>query len=225
MQKINFVNNSTPALNAANLNQLQDNVANSLEVFENDFETHSGVSNVDANNYKTNGIYYLGTGCQNVPSNWIKLIVCGGHDVSQLAIKVNGTEPLMYFRTYDGSNWSGWQLVNAVYEAGSNTNGNYRKYADGTMICWNQISVQDQAINSTYGSLYQGTRTITFPAEFITDPVVTCSQFQWGTSASWGSVVSTSTTGATIRGIDAISRATGTNCVIGWYAIGRWKWL
>lgn len=181
--------------------------------------------NVDVNDFRESGLYYFGPDCENIPAPWSKVIVNGGYDISQLGIHVDSNQPEAYIRGYDGTNWSGWKLINSVYEAGSNSNGNYRKYADGTMICWNQISVKDQAINNAYGSLYQGTRTITFPATFLTDPVVACTQFQWGTSASWGTVYSTGTSSATLRGIDVLSRATGTNCVIGWYAIGRWKWI
>ncbi len=51
-----------------------------------------------------------------------------------------------------------------------------------------------------------------------------CSQFIWGTGASWGSVVTlNSSSTMTVRGYDVYSRSTGTNCRIGWFAIGRWK--
>lgn len=108
-------------------------------------------------------------------------------------------------------------------ESGSNENGNWIKYSDGTMICWNHIEVTDQAIDTTYGSLYQGSRTISFPVAFNSTPSVHCSLFHWGTSASWGCVVGANTTAATIRGLDISSRATGTICEISWQAIGRWK--
>ena len=112
----------------------------------------------------------------------------------------------------------------SIIESGSNTNGNYVKYADGTMICYLNIEVTDQALNNAYGSLYQGSRTWTYPVEFIDNNVsVHCGQFQWGTSASWGTVVSADKTSANLRGIDAFSRATGTATKIQAMAIGRWK--
>ena len=92
------------------------------------------------------------------------------------------------------------------------------------MICYMNISVTDQAINNSYGSLYQSTRTWTFPVAFIDNNVsVCCSQFQWGTSASWGTVVGADKNTATLRGIDAFSRATGTEVKIQAIAIGKWK--
>lgn len=113
---------------------------------------------------------------------------------------------------------------NSIIESGSNANGNYVKYADGTMICYMNISVTDQALNNAYGSnLYQGSRTWTYPVAFADNNVsVNCGQFQWGTSASWGTVVSADKNSANLRGIDAFSRATGTETKIQAIAIGRW---
>ena len=112
-----------------------------------------------------------------------------------------------------------------IIESGSNTNGKYIKFADGTMICWNYIEVTDQAINGAYGSLYDGSRVITYPVAFTATPVLTCSMFKHGTSASWGTTSDNSTplTKGTLKGIDAYSRASGTLCRIAWHAIGKWK--
>ena len=88
------------------------------------------------------------------------------------------------------------------------------------------MTVTNQAINNSYGSLYQGTRTITFPVAFVGDtPSVQCSEFQYGTQASWGAVVGNETTLTTckLRGFDVASRPTGTSCYISWFAIGKWK--
>lgn len=142
MEKINFINNQAPALNATNLNQLQTNIENA---------------------------------------------------------------------------------INSVVESGSNSNGNWIKYSDGTMICWRQETVTDQAINTAYGSLFQGARNYTYPIPFSSQPSVTCTSFQYGTGASWGTVVNVSTTTVVLRGFDAFSRATGENCTIGYIAIGKWK--
>lgn len=114
-------------------------------------------------------------------------------------------------------------VIGSEIESGSNENGNWVKYSDGTMICWNYMQVTDQAIDNAYGSLYQGSRTIYFPVAFNSTPSVHCSLFHWGTSASWGCVASATTIAAVIRGLDIFSRTTGTICEISWQAIGRWK--
>lgn len=115
-----------------------------------------------------------------------------------------------------------------VVASGSNGNGNYIKFCDGTMICWNYIEVTDQAIANEYRAnvIYQGTRNITYPQAFVGNPpVLTCSMFKWGNSASWGGTTDNSTplTNGTLRGYDSFSRASGTICKISWYAIGKWK--
>lgn len=111
-----------------------------------------------------------------------------------------------------------------IVDSGSNANGYYVKFYDGTMIQYFNDEVTDQAINNAYGSLFQGSRTWTYPVEFYDNNVaVHCGQFQWGTSASWGTVVSADKTSANLRGIDAFSRATGTAVKIQAIAIGKWK--
>lgn len=47
MEKIDFVNNSTPALNATNLNKLQDNIEDAIEESTN---ITSGTSNPSGGN-------------------------------------------------------------------------------------------------------------------------------------------------------------------------------
>jgi len=112
-----------------------------------------------------------------------------------------------------------------VEDSGSNSRGYWIKYNDGTLIQWNSMTVTDQAINNAYGSIYQRTRDVIFPISFLnTDGLtVLCGAFLWGTSASWGSVMSATKTAATLRGYDYYSRATGTSCYISWLAIGKWK--
>lgn len=112
----------------------------------------------------------------------------------------------------------------AIIERGSNANGEYIRFADGTQICFLNITVSDQAISDAYGSFFIGTRTWTFPASFIAEPSCSCSMFLWGTGASWGSIgtLSPSATSATLRGFDITSRATGTSTRIAAQAIGRW---
>lgn len=116
-------------------------------------------------------------------------------------------------------------LFGTIFEKGQNENGNYIKFTDGTLIQWNTITVTDQAINSVYGNLYQGTRIITFPIPFINGYYSAhCSQFQYGTAATWGAVVNRDTNSTmTIRGFDAYSRASGARTSISWFAIGYWK--
>lgn len=110
----------------------------------------------------------------------------------------------------------------AIIERGSNANGSYIKFADGTLICTYNATVTDQAITTAYGTLFTGTRTWTFPHVFVgTTAVMT--QGKWSTQASWNTVGSATTTAVTVYFLDIASRATGSNTALNFIAIGRWK--
>ena len=117
------------------------------------------------------------------------------------------------------------KYYSGIVESGSNSNGSYIKFSDGTMICYLNITVTDQAIDTQYGtsSLYFGRRTWTFPVAFIKEPNVSCGRFKWGTSGSWGSAMEATKTIANLMGYDMYSRASGTRTIISATAIGKWK--
>lgn len=106
----------------------------------------------------------------------------------------------------------------SVKEAGVD----FVKLKSGLQICW--ISSTEQvAMTSAYGSLYQGTFIWEFPVPFAEPPAVSVGAVRWGTGASWGTLAGApSTTQATLRGIDILSRASG-DTYINAVAIGRWK--
>lgn len=95
------------------------------------------------------------------------------------------------------------------------------KFADGTMIAYYRQTISDDLV-LTYGPFYYTTKSWTFPISFYEAPVVSCSEFKWGASSSWGSVSTVSTSAAILRGMDAYSRTTG-SIVIAAMAVGRWK--
>lgn len=99
---------------------------------------------------------------------------------------------------------------------------NYIRYDNGLQICWINSNV-NMAINTAYGSLYQGSYTWIYPVEFVSAPAVTVGAVRWGTGASWGTLASApSTTQAILRGIDTASRASGSTHIEA-MAIGWWK--
>ena len=110
-----------------------------------------------------------------------------------------------------------------IVSSGSDSNGEWVRFADGLQICWKYETVTDQAIDNAYGDFFQDTREYTFPKPFSETPAPLATIFKWGTGASWGTLHSVNTTTITVRGIDIQSRATGTTCYIGYAAIGRWK--
>ena len=110
-----------------------------------------------------------------------------------------------------------------LIDSGTTAGARWLRFADGTMIQESRHSVTNQAINTAYGSLFIGSRAISFPVAFAAPPSVTVGEALWGTSASWGAPYLASATGFTIRFYDISSRPTGTSTVISWLAIGRWS--
>lgn len=67
--------------------------------------------------------------------------------------------------------------ANNVLVSGSNENGNYIKFHDGTMICTGNKSVTSQPHGTSYGGLYRS-NSITFddfPVAFVEAPIVSVS--------------------------------------------------
>jgi len=109
--------------------------------------------------------------------------------------------------------------IHYIVESGSNANGNYLRFSDGTQICY-YSGTKTIGINNAYGSLFQGSYTYSFPKKFASTPAVAIGRTQWGTGASWGSVGYVTTSSVTLRFIDAFSR-TAASTDISYIAIGR----
>lgn len=110
-----------------------------------------------------------------------------------------------------------------IVESGSNANGNYIKYYDGTMICFKTLS-DSVAMTSSWGSLYEGEMQLgNFAEEFIDIPEV----FYSNVSSTGAMVEGRGSTqiSKTSAGSIYLCRATSiTNTVkINVLAIGRWK--
>lgn len=124
---------------------------------------------------------------------------------------------------------SGGTPTGALFEKGSNGNGNYVKFADGTMICWAQFTTR--AINVASAAVIGGFRsaeiTPTFPVAFAAVPAVVT--FATGGTGSGGASTGTATTvnnaAATTTGGFAFYLAASQNTAVaacGYVAIGRW---
>lgn len=111
----------------------------------------------------------------------------------------------------------------AVIESGSNENGEWVKFSDGTMICTVYKQTILEKTLSAYGSLYQTTQDWIFPVPFINQPTASCGEFLISTGASFGTVMATTKQKAILRVIDAYARTKGIDCIIQATAIGKWK--
>jgi len=116
--------------------------------------------------------------------------------------------------------------INGIVESGSNTNGNYVKYADGTMICYG-IIYEENISSTTWGNIYICTLTAkNFAETFVSVPNIIISPYQEYSSqatASVGAVVGTTTT--TTGDITLMRGSVLTNGVVrlSYQAIGKWK--
>lgn len=119
--------------------------------------------------------------------------------------------------------------IDGIIDSGSNANGNYIKYVDGTMICTGAYELPSghKNFNKPYGSVYYTdlTETISFPMSFISVPNVVPSFYvQGGVGA-----------GLTIRSAPTTSQFAvyphyansfnfeSSTLKIYYIAIGRWK--
>lgn len=109
----------------------------------------------------------------------------------------------------------------AIIEAGSNGNGSYTKYADGTMIC-RGISPSSMPTNTAGGSLYYSAAvTFTFPIAFVGGvPAVGASSLTTSNYFCWVACDGVSTMSAVALRVVSPSN-TGAS-YISYIAIGRW---
>jgi len=110
-----------------------------------------------------------------------------------------------------------------IVERGSNANGEYVKFADGTLICtYNNTAVASFSISNSYGSLYQAGKNFTLPATYIdTNYAVSC-RVSYGTGASWSQGYANTTTIVTLQAWDIVSRDGTATSNVSYLTIGRW---
>jgi hypothetical protein len=114
---------------------------------------------------------------------------------------------------------SGGTPTGAIVERGSGANGEYVKYADGTMICTLTDTTSPNS-NTALGNIFQSSavRTWTFPATFAANPVVSVTVQN---AARWGTASTISTTAMTYSHFSATTSASTTQVTF-LTAIGRW---
>ena len=116
--------------------------------------------------------------------------------------------------------------INSVVSRGSNTNGNYVKYADGTMICYGEKS--GSTTWSDYWSfckrspdISNGAISLTFPVEFTEAPSVSVVGAHGGYIFS-ANIFSVDKTTLKVM-LFKPSAVSNTDYGFYWQAIGKWK--
>ncbi|MCK5605861.1 hypothetical protein KAR91_28450 [Candidatus Pacearchaeota archaeon] len=111
----------------------------------------------------------------------------------------------------------------AVIESGSNANGDFVKYADGTMECWHTHTASDTS-NQATGNVFSisPVYNLTFPAAFIAAPVVVPG-VKVTTGNAWGAQSFVNATTATESGSLTFFAALNTAVAsVSYHAKGRW---
>lgn len=113
--------------------------------------------------------------------------------------------------------------------SGSNSNGSWTKYPDGTMICAHRKAVQITTPN-TIGALYYGylDNFATFPQPFISTPHITYELFDSADTIclqpyALSRNVLTATSAGSVYPITASQHTSPISINVGYIAYGRWK--
>ncbi len=146
----------------------------------------------------------------SVPEAWI----AGGFDVSRKT-KLLSTANMVGTVTSD--------KTGAIIERGSNANGEYVKFADGTLICFgvrsaSPVTSASNAFGSTSGISYFQSINVTFPHSFSNTPDVDANSniAAAGSTAKAQSISSSSFTMIVTTSVNTQSGSAG------FMAIGRW---
>lgn len=108
----------------------------------------------------------------------------------------------------------------ALIESGSNANGTYVRFADGTQICTGSVSASLAINTAMLGGFRSSDGSETFAAEFVSAPI--CLANQSGNTAITVNVIATSGTGAAWNCTSVSSQASAATRSGNYIAIGRW---
>jgi hypothetical protein len=180
-------------------------------------------------------------GVPTAVSSWHGLTMSQGDTATQMALRPDDFR----FRRKTSGIWGLWRRIitdiglvgtvsqssglptGAVFEHGSNANGEYTRFADGTMVCTKRIQFLAQDITTPFGSLYQSANLITgaqtYASAFIAVPTFDCT-VHCVTDAVFEGISGTGSTTATPSGVYALSPVSLTNktLYLNITATGRW---
>lgn len=113
-------------------------------------------------------------------------------------------------------------VKSGIMESGSNDNGNYIKFYDGTLICYAD-KYGESSLFDYWGQFKRGQVTVTFPQTFIANPFVNTGL----KNAESFAQLSVSAEDIKISGFTAKvfkpNNATSVSCELTYIAIGKWK--
>lgn len=185
----------------------------------------------------------IGVYIRNENTNAIIFQTMGaGNYTNNTTITLNEETPIIIYLNGSGSGFVATDLVIGLqieagstatqfseyqglgYVSGSNANGNYIKYADGTMIQWGKKNLQNVACTTAWGAFYRSDWNggITFPIAFE-EIQMSELYFYGGTYASF--IIMETGPQKTATQPYYVARMTSSTLAtvdVGFYAIGRW---
>lgn len=112
-----------------------------------------------------------------------------------------------------------------ILDSGSNSNGKYIKFSDGTMICFGNVNFTTVAMNQSVNGWWQhiagNSPVITFPATFIAVPTLTMKPIM--AEEINCSAREVSMTGFNFRYYTTVQITEGQTKTLMYFALGRWK--
>lgn len=158
-----------------------------------------------------------------------------GGAVQQLFLSAGGARVWLRGRAAGAPLWGAWQRLlgndlilgtvaqtsgvptGAIFETGSNANGSYVRFADGTMHC-TRVGLSAPNISTADGAIFRSANVVwPFPASFIDAPVVTGGADDLD---GWISAGLPGTTSCTVRLKSSVSKASSVGLRL--MAQGRW---
>ena len=130
--------------------------------------------------------------------------------------------------TADALNHNFNELLNkSISESGTNSNGTYVKFTDGTMICYNKQTF-NTSITTPSGALFisNNLNMNNYPASFTELPAVTLNVVRLGSSypfSAYKTSESTLTKPPTIRIANSEAVTSSLDYIVDYVSIGRWK--
>ena len=134
---------------------------------------------------------------------------------------VNGKSPYISATNLNNLQDNVENAINGIIESGSNSNGSYIKFSDGTMICRKYINFGEMEVSNTWGSMYETSELSigNYAQPFIETPQISVMPLDTffvekrgnTTATSWGSFWAVRPVSTTIY--------IAVDCI----AIGKWK--
>ncbi|WP_435257286.1 DUF2793 domain-containing protein [Thioclava sp. FR2] len=205
----------------------------------------------DLNNLSAAGMYFNPTG-GNTPGNNYPISSAGAllnirrsatNWVQQYVSYAGAslaTDLRVFIRSYGGSGWSPWVEqfhqgtivrpvsqsagvpTGGVIERGSNANGEYVRFADGTQICTLRTTISLAISTAFLGGFRSAAQTWVFPAAFIGTslPVITLTP---ESASAFAGVMTAAPTSATASwAVTSVVSQTAANRMVSMTATGRW---